>query len=53
MTTRRRLKTMTTEREPHLTLWNVGSQQIQVAFDGGGSEPGSLVQNGARCGRLV
>ncbi len=26
---------MTAEREPHLTLWNVGSQQIHVAFDGG------------------
>jgi Transposase DDE domain group 1 len=31
----RRLKTMTAEREPHLTLWNVGSQRIHVAFDGG------------------
>jgi hypothetical protein len=31
----RRLKIMTAEREPHLTLWNVGSQQIHVAFDGG------------------
>ena len=26
---------MTAEREPHLTLWNVGPQQIHVAFDGG------------------
>jgi hypothetical protein len=31
----RRLKIMTAEREPHLTLWNLGSQQVQVAFDGG------------------
>lgn len=26
---------MTAEREPHLTLWNLGPQQIHVAFDGG------------------
>lgn len=26
---------MTPERQRHFTLWNVGSQQLQVAFDGG------------------
>src|SRR5450631_1270715 len=26
---------MTTERKDHLTLWNVGPQQLHVAFDGG------------------
>jgi len=26
---------MTAERESHLTLWNLGSQQLHVAFDGG------------------
>jgi len=26
---------MTAERDPHLTLWNIGSQQVRVAFDGG------------------
>jgi hypothetical protein len=26
---------MTPERQPHFTLWNVGSQQLQLAFDGG------------------
>ena len=26
---------MTAEREPHLTLWKLGSQQLHVAFDGG------------------
>jgi Transposase DDE domain group 1 len=26
---------MMTEREPHLTLWNLGSQQLHIAFDGG------------------
>jgi Transposase DDE domain group 1 len=31
----RRLKTMTAERDPHLTLWNLGPQQVQVHFDGG------------------
>src|SRR5437660_3386731 len=31
----RRLKIMTAERETHLTLWSLGSQQIHVAFDGG------------------
>src|SRR5947209_15083902 len=31
----RRLKIMTSEREQHFTLWKVGSQQIQVHFDGG------------------
>jgi Transposase DDE domain group 1 len=31
----RRLKTMTAERDPHLTLWNLGPQQIRVDFDGG------------------
>jgi DDE family transposase len=31
----RRLKLMITEREPHFTLWHVGSQQLHVAFDGG------------------
>jgi hypothetical protein len=31
----RRLKIMTAERQPHLTLWNLGSQPIHVAFDGG------------------
>ncbi len=25
---------MTAERDPHLTLWNLGSQQIHVAFEG-------------------
>jgi hypothetical protein len=30
-----RLKIMTAEQDPHLTLWNLGSQQIHVAFDGG------------------
>src|SRR6516164_101051 len=31
----RRLTLMTPERQRHFTLWNVGSQQLQVAFDGG------------------
>jgi hypothetical protein len=31
----RRLTIMTPERQRHFTLWNVGSQQLQVAFDGG------------------
>jgi hypothetical protein len=31
----RRLKIMTGEREQHFTLWKVGSQQIQIACDGG------------------
>jgi hypothetical protein len=31
----RRLKTMTTELLPQLTLGNVGPQQLQVTFDGG------------------
>jgi hypothetical protein len=31
----RRLTIMTPERQRHFTLWNVGSQQFQVAFDGG------------------
>src|SRR5712692_10437473 len=31
----RRLKIMAGEREQHFTLWQVGSQQIHVAFDGG------------------
>ena len=26
---------MTPQRQRHFTLWNVGSQQLQVAFDGG------------------
>lgn len=26
---------MTPQRQPHFTLWNLGSQQLQVAFDGG------------------
>jgi hypothetical protein len=26
---------MVVEREPHITLWNIGSQQIRVARDGG------------------
>src|SRR5258708_23876331 len=30
-----RLKIMTAQPDPHLTLWNLGSQQIHVAFDGG------------------
>jgi len=31
----RRLTIMTPQRQRHFTLWNVGSQQLQVAFDGG------------------
>src|SRR6266478_6145481 len=31
----RRLKIMTTEREKHFNLWKVGTQQLQVSFDGG------------------
>jgi hypothetical protein len=31
----RRLTIMVNERESHFTLWNVGSQQLHVAFDGG------------------
>src|SRR5271166_5822455 len=31
----RRLTIMTPQRQQHFTLWNVGSQQLQVAFDGG------------------
>ncbi len=31
----RRLTIMTPERQPHFTLCNLGSQQLQVAFDGG------------------
>jgi hypothetical protein len=31
----RRLKIMSPEPAPHFTLWKVGSQQLQVAFDGG------------------
>src|ERR1700732_5553942 len=31
----RRLKIMVVEREPHFTLWNLGSQPIRVAHDGG------------------
>src|SRR6476660_3571032 len=31
----RRLKIMVSQREQHFTLGKVGSQQIQVAFDGG------------------
>src|ERR1700736_144442 len=31
----RRLKTMTTEQHTQFTLWHVGSQQLQVAFNGG------------------
>jgi hypothetical protein len=31
----RRLTIMVAEREPHFTLWNIGSQQLHVAFDGG------------------
>src|SRR5262249_31586526 len=31
----RRLKIMASEREPHFTLWNVGSQQVRVTFEGG------------------
>jgi hypothetical protein len=31
----RRLKIMIDERDPHLTLWNLGPQQLQVTFDGG------------------
>jgi hypothetical protein len=32
---KRRLKIMTSEPEPHFTLWNLGPQQVQVTFDGG------------------
>src|SRR5437879_9035001 len=31
----RRLTIMVRQREPHFTLWQVGSQQLHVAFDGG------------------
>src|SRR5215813_6181463 len=31
----RRLKIMTSERESHFSLWKVGSQQLQLHFDGG------------------
>jgi hypothetical protein len=31
----RRLKIMTDERQRHFTLWNLGSQQLQVTCDGG------------------
>src|SRR5258707_10872580 len=31
----RRLKIMTTNPNHHFTLWNIGSQQLQAAFDGG------------------
>jgi hypothetical protein len=31
----RRLTIMVVEREPHFTLWNIGSQQLHAAFDGG------------------
>jgi hypothetical protein len=31
----RRLTIMTPERQRHFTFWNVGSQPLQVAFDGG------------------
>jgi hypothetical protein len=31
----RRLTIMVQERDQHFTLWNVGSQQIHGAFDGG------------------
>jgi Transposase DDE domain group 1 len=31
----RRLKVMVQEREHHFTLWNLGPQQLHVAFDGG------------------
>jgi Transposase DDE domain group 1 len=31
----RRLTIMTPQRQRHFTLWNVGSQQLQLAFDGG------------------
>jgi len=29
-----RLTITTAQRDPHLTLWNLGSQQLHVAFDG-------------------
>jgi hypothetical protein len=31
----RRLTIMTPQQQRHFTLWNVGSQQLQLAFDGG------------------
>jgi hypothetical protein len=31
----RRLTIMTPQRQRHFTLWNIGSQQLQLAFDGG------------------
>jgi hypothetical protein len=31
----RRLTIMAQQRDQHFTLWQVGSQQLQVAFDGG------------------
>src|SRR6266478_5425383 len=31
----RRLKIMTQQQDSHFTLWNLGPQQLRVAFDGG------------------
>src|SRR6266542_2282617 len=31
----RRLKIMTRQQDSHFTLWNLGPQQLQVAFNGG------------------